>query len=96
MCTGKPQAWELKGQNLAAWKRAMASCSKCPLLGQCRESIRQGKVLPADQVMAETVYDCNGRPVAGHGLRAYAVNRGRTPRAFHASNATLLREGAAA
>jgi hypothetical protein len=93
ICAGRPQAWEIKGQNLSAWKRAMASCSECPLLKQCRESLRQGQVLPADQIMAGTVYDYYGKPVADHRLRAYAVDRGRKPRTFHASGTNLRGEG---
>lgn len=93
ICAGKPQAWEIKGQNLSAWKRAMASCAQCPLLKQCQESLRQGHVLPADQIMAGTVYDYYGKPVADHRLRAYAIDRGRKPRTFHASGTNLRGEG---
>lgn len=89
MCAGKPQSWELQGQNLAAWQRAKAACNECPLLKQCEESLRQGRILPQDQIVAGKAFDYYGDLVSDQRLRAYAINRGRKPRVYKTSGAQL-------
>jgi len=82
-CAGKSATWELTGQNLASWQRAIDSCHECPILTQCRDALRDriaGGEPPQDQIVAGAVFDYYGNHVPADRLRAYAVLRARTPR----------------
>lgn len=84
-CAGKSASWELTGQNLASWQRAIDSCQKCPILSQCRATLRDrisdGEP-PQDQIVAGAAFDYYGNHVPADRLRGYAILRARTPRSF--------------
>lgn len=82
-CAGKSASWELTGQNLTSWQRAIDSCHECPILTQCGTTLRDriaGGEPPQDQIVAGAAFDYYGNHVPADRLRAYAVLRARTPR----------------
>ncbi len=81
LCTGKGSGWTVTGTTAAAWKRAMAACSVCPLLAQCETQLEDRLatgVKVREQIMAGRLFTVTGREIEAAGVDAFAVARGRT------------------
>ena len=81
LCAGKGSGWSVTGTKAAAWKRAMAACSVCPLLAQCETQLEDRLatgVKVREQIMAGRLFTVTGREVEAAGVDAFAVARGRT------------------
>ncbi|MCE4265359.1 hypothetical protein [Rhodococcus globerulus] len=86
MCVGKPEAWDLAGQNAAAWGRAIDACQKCPFLAQCDKQAKRSHV--TNVIAGGVAYDENGRPIDRKAFHRYialssASSYIRTARADH-------------
>lgn len=81
LCAGKGSGWTVTGTTAAAWKRAMAACSVCPLLAQCETQLEDRLatgVKVREQIMAGRLFTVTGREIEPAGVDAFAVARGRT------------------
>lgn len=81
LCAGKGSGWTVTSTKAAAWKRAMAACSVCPLLAQCETQLEDRLatgVKVREQIMAGRLFTVTGREVEAAGVDAFAVARGRT------------------
>ncbi|WP_368679939.1 hypothetical protein R1X32_00905 (plasmid) [Rhodococcus opacus] len=81
LCAGKGSGWTVTGTTAAAWKRAMAACSVCPLLAQCETQLEDRLatgVKVREQIMAGRLFTVTGREIEAAGVDAFAVARGRT------------------
>ncbi|MDV7246348.1 MULTISPECIES: hypothetical protein [Rhodococcus] len=81
LCVGKGSGWTVTSTKAAAWKRAMAACSVCPLLAQCERQLEDrlaSGVKVREQIMAGRLFTVTGREVEAAGVDAFAVSRGRT------------------
>ncbi|MGW4336757.1 hypothetical protein ACWEK5_28710 [Rhodococcus koreensis] len=81
LCSGKGSGWTVTGTTTAAWKRAMAACSVCPLLTQCETQLEDrlaAGVKVREQIMAGRLFTVTGREIEAPGVDAFAVARGRT------------------
>lgn len=77
-CEGKGAGWDVNGRDAAPWKRAMAACSRCPLLAQCEARLESGIADGedfAEQIIAGRLFASDGREVPADGLQQFASAR---------------------
>lgn len=80
LCAGKGSAWNVTGHEPAPWKRAMATCSICPLLTQCEAELQSRLAAGAkvcEQILAGRLFTVTGVEVAPQKVDEYADQRGR-------------------
>ncbi|ABH00918.1 hypothetical protein RHA1_ro11271 (plasmid) [Rhodococcus jostii RHA1] len=98
LCIGKGSGWTVTSTKAAAWKRAMATCSVCPLLAQCEAQLEErlaAGVKVREQIMAGRLFTVTGREIEAAEVDAFAVARGRTKKKQQKPRGGTAREVAA-
>lgn len=84
LCAGRAGGWSVdETVNPSAWRAAMDTCARCPLLARCRADLdaRLAQDLPPrEQIIAGMLFTPKGRIVTRGEVSRYALTRGRTDR----------------
>lgn len=83
LCTSKGTGWAVDGINIDSWRKAVDTCTRCPLLARCQKQLNalldRGE-RPREQIVAALLFTATGQAIDRAGLDGYAVNRGRSTR----------------
>nr|WP_233279839.1 hypothetical protein [Prescottella equi] len=79
LCVGKGSGWVVTGHDPRPWTRAMAACSMCPLLAQCKDRLASGEQF-REQIIAGRLFTASGAEVLTEEIEDYAMARGRRNR----------------
>ncbi|MFD7011410.1 hypothetical protein [Rhodococcus jostii] len=83
LCASKGTGWAVDGIDIDSWRKAVDTCTRCPLLARCQEQLNalldRGE-RPREQIVAALLFTTTGQVIDRAGLDRYAVNRGRSTR----------------
>jgi hypothetical protein len=92
LCEGKGAGWNVDGRDAGPWKRAMAACSRCPLLAQCEARLESGLADGedfAEQIIAGRLFASDGREIPADGIQKFASARRNDTRSNRRKKANM-------